>query len=160
MSKILVVGGEGYIGNVVVNHLLNSSHEVVSYDNLLYENEHCVLNKIHNHNYKFIYGDMNDKTTFKKALEGVDSVVLLAGLVGDPITKKYPSESHLINDLGVKNVIDLCSEEKLNKFIFISTCSNYGLIKASKVANEDFILNPLSSYAKSKVEAEKYILSI
>ena len=75
----------------------------------------------------------------------------MAGLVGDPITKKYPVESNKINDIGVKNIINICSVNKVKRFIFISTCSNYGLLKNNQIADEESILNPLSSYAKSKV---------
>ena len=160
MKKILIIGGEGYIGNVVTQNLLDAGYDVISYDNLLFKNNYCVLHKIQNPNYQFIYGDMVDKQHLKKVLVGVDGVVLLAGLVGDPITKKYPNESKKINDEGVKNVIDLCSEKNIENFIFVSTCSNYGLIKDDELADEEFVLNPLSLYAKSKVNAEKHILSL
>ena len=59
----------------------------------------------------------------KIEIENSDAVVLLAGLVGDPITKKYPEESALINDQGLKNVIDLCAKYN-EKFIFVSVSSN------------------------------------
>jgi len=160
MKNILIIGGEGYIGNVVTQSLLDVGFGVISYDNLIFSNNRCVLHKIQNPNYKFIYGDMLDEKHLKSILDGVDGVILLAGLVGDPITKKYPNESAAINDVGVKIVIDLCSEKKIDKFIFVSTCSNYGLIKNDESANEEFELNPLSLYAKSKVNAEKYILSL
>jgi len=160
MKKILIIGGEGYIGNVVPQNLLNEGYAVISYDNLLFRNNHCVLHKIQNSNYEFIYGDMLDTDYLSEIMSGVDCVVLLAGLVGDPITKKYPNESAAINDIGVKNVIDLCADKNINKFIFVSTCSNYGLIKDNELANEEFELNPLSLYAKSKVNAEKHILSL
>ncbi len=160
MKKILIIGGEGYIGNVLVQNLLDVGHAVVSYDNLLFNNQHCILHKIHNPNYQFVFGDMLDTVELEKALSDVDKVVLLAGLVGDPITKKYPSESALINDQGVKNVIDTCARINIRNFIFISTCSNYGLIENDDLADEKFQLNPLSLYAKSKVNAEKYLLSL
>jgi nucleoside-diphosphate-sugar epimerase len=160
MKKILIIGGEGYIGNVVTQNLLDVGYEVISYDNLLYKNNHCVLHKIQNPNYQFIYGDILDTVQLGNALSGVDGVVLLAGLVGDPITKKYPNESATINDKGVKNVIELCAEKNIEKFIFVSTCSNYGLIKDDELAHEEFDLNPLSLYSSSKVYAEKHILSL
>ena len=52
--------------------------------------------------YEIMYGDLSSKDILDKALTGVTDVVLLAGLVGDPITKKYPEESRLVNELGVK----------------------------------------------------------
>ena len=118
MKKILIIGGEGYIGNIVAQNLLESDYSVISFDNLLYKNNLCVLNKTHLKNYSFIYGDMLDTVQLGNALSGVDGVVLLAGLVGDPITKKYPNESATINDKGVKNVIELCAEKNIEKFIF------------------------------------------
>jgi len=160
MKNILIIGGEGYIGNVVAQNLLDAGYGVISYDKLLFSNNHCVLHKIQNPNYQFIFGDMLDIEHLKSVLPGVNGVVLLAGLVGDPITKKYPNESAVINDFGVKNVIDLCAEKNIDKFIFVSTCSNYGLINDNELAHEEFELNPLSLYAKSKVNAEKHILSL
>ncbi len=103
---------------------------------------------------------MVDSGFIKKALDGVECVIVLSGLVGDPITKKYPEESALINDQGVKNIIDRCAELNIDKFIFVSTCSNYGFIESDDIADEEYMLNSLSLYAKSKVNAEKYILSL
>lgn len=159
-KNILLIGGEGYIGNVVSKNFLSAGYNVTSYDNLLYKNNQCVLNKIHDPNYKFIFGDMLDSSILKPLIKNADAVVLLAGLVGDPITKKYPGESAKINDRGVKNVIDHCNKYNTENFIFISTCSNYGLIDNDQLADENYDLSPLSLYAKSKVNAEKYILSL
>ena len=118
------------------------------------------MNHIHHPGYKFVFGDMTDGLKIEKLIVGFDVVILLAGLVGDPITKTYPKVAGLINDEGVKNVIDLCAKKNIEKFIFISTCSNYGLIEKDELAHENFDLKPLSLYAKSKVNAEKYILSL
>ncbi len=160
MVSVLLIGGEGYIGNIVGANLLEEGYKVCSFDNLLYNNHNCILHKIENKNYNFVFGDMLNEKILKNEIQKADVVVLLAGLVGDPITKRYPIESSIINDKGVKKVIDLCSKLGTEKFIFISTCSNYGLIESGEMADENFQLNPLSSYAKSKVEAEKYILSL
>ena len=160
MPKVLIIGGEGYIGNIVAQNLLGNGYSVISLDNLLYNNHLCVLNKTHFDNYRFIFGDMLDSNTLSPFITEADVVILLAGLVGDPITKKYPEESSVINDHGVKNVIDLCAQSNNKNLIFVSTCSNYGIIKNDELADENFELKPLSLYAKSKVDAEKYILSL
>jgi nucleoside-diphosphate-sugar epimerase len=160
MKNILIIGGEGYIGNVVANNLLGNRFSVTSLDNLLYNNHLCVINKTQFDKYHFIYGDMLDTSILKPLIEKSDTVILLAGLVGDPITKKYPEESALINDLGIKNVIDLCAKYNTKKLIFISTCSNYGLVNNNDLADEEYELNPLSLYAKSKVNMERFILSL
>ena len=160
MQKTLVVGGAGYIGSLVCDRLLTAGHEVTAYDCLLYNNNLIPLNHVHNPNFTFIYGDMLDIQLLEKTLDSIDNVVLLAGLVGDPITKKYPEESARINDEGVRKVINLCAEKNIERFVFISTCSNYGLIENNDLADESYQLNPLSLYAKSKVRAEQYILSL
>lgn len=160
MKKILLIGGEGYIGNTVSKVLLSKGYAVESYDNFLYGNNICATNKSHQKNYRFIYGDMNDSKKLKKFIERSDAVVLLAGLVGDPITKNYPNEAKIINDYAVINVINICAELNTSRLIFISTCSNYGLVKNEKLSTEDSDLNPLSLYAKSKVRAEKHLLSL
>ena len=118
------------------------------------------MNHIHHPGYKFVFGDMTDGLKIEKLIVGFDVVILLAGLVGDPITKKYPIQSRKINDLGVKQVIDVCAKKDVEKLIYISTCSNYGLINNDVLACENHELNPLSIYAKSKVSAENYILSL
>lgn len=158
-KKILLIGGAGYIGPVVTAHLLNAGYAVNCLDNLLYENNLCVIPFMENKNYKFIYGDLRNKENLNSALEGVTDVVLLAGLVGDPITKKYPDASAEINDEGIIRCIENLNGRGLDRVIFISTCSNYGLIKSDQLADEDFELTPLSLYARSKVEAEKYLLN-
>lgn len=160
MLNTLLIGGEGYIGTILSLSLLKNGHSVTSLDNLLYNNHLCVVTKTHFQNYRFVYGDMLDNNILKPLIDEADIVIMLAGLVGDPITKKYPKEAGFINDQGTKNVIDLCAKNNLEKFIFVSTCSNYGLIENNKLADENNELNPLSLYAKSKVNAEKHILSL
>ena len=156
--KVLVVGGAGYIGVPLTTHLLARGYSVRCLDLLLYQNRDVVHPFLGEEGYEFMYGDMADNDTVTKALDGVSDVILLAGLVGDPITKKYPDESAVINDAGVLNVIEQCNGKGLNKVVFVSTCSNYGEIPPDTTADENFALKPLSLYAKSKVAAEKAIL--
>ena len=159
--NILVIGGEGYIGRELIKYLyikFDNDFFIKSLDLNLYHQDKY-LKKLSLKNFELFNGDMGDKKILKKCLKNIDSVILLAGLVGDLITKKYPTESIEINENNVKNVIDACIEENIERFIFVSTCSNYGLIPNSELASENHILNPLSIYSKSKVEMEKYILT-
>ena len=159
MKKILIIGGSGYVGTVLTEHFLSLGYNVKSFDYFIYDNNQCVLPFLGRKGFKHIYGDICSNKDLERALLNVSNVILLAGLVGDPITKKYPSEAAIINDEGVKNVMDLCAKH-VDRFIFVSTCSNYGLIESDEIADENFVLSPLSLYAKSKVNAEKYILSL
>lgn len=158
--KVLIVGGAGYIGSVVTAHLLARGYHVRSLDLLLYGNAATVFPFLGRPGYEFLYGDMGDAAVLARAFEGVTDVVLLAGLVGDPITKKYPEASAAINDAGVSAVIDFAKGRGIERFIFVSTCSNYGLIPPDAKADENFELTPLSLYAKSKVAAEKKLLGL
>ena len=160
MRPVLLIGDEGYIGNIISLNLLKEGYSVCSNDNLLYKNHNCVLNKIIHKNNNLIFGNIINKNLFEDEIIKADAIVLLAGLVGYPITKAFSKAALLINDFGIKNVINLCFKHQIDKFIFISNCSNYGLVKPAETANEDFSLNPLSLYANSKIKAEKYILAL
>ncbi|MBK30350.1 MAG: NAD-dependent epimerase/dehydratase [Euryarchaeota archaeon] len=159
VRRVLIIGGAGYVGSVLTEHLLDAGYIVRSFDNLIYNHGQTVVPFLHRNSYEFLRGDITVKSDVEEALRDVDDVILLAGLVGDPITKKYPAAAEEINDTGYDLVLHLLNERSLNKVVFVSTCSNYGLIEGNHLADEDFALNPLSLYAKSKVQVEKKILN-
>ena len=71
-----------------------------------------------------------------------------------------PNSAYKINYLATKDLIDLAIKHKVNKLIFSSTCSNYGVSDANQFANEKSKLNPVSLYAETKIDCEEYISSI
>jgi nucleoside-diphosphate-sugar epimerase len=154
--KVLVFGGEGYIGKVLVRSLINKNYKLTSYDNLIYFNRKIANNK----NYDFIYGDIRDEKKIKKLINNYDYAIILAGLVGDPITKKYKNLSKKINYKGIRSLIKICSNSDLKKVIFVSTCSNYGIVPNNIRPDESYKLKPLSLYSQDKVLSEKYIMSL
>jgi len=158
-KSVLLIGGAGYIGPVVARDLLCQGYDVTCFDNLIYGNTTGVLALVDQKKYRFISGDLCDKKDLDRALVGITDVVILGGLVGDPITKKFPNESNLINEIGIQNCIKSLNGKELNQVILISTCSNYGIIPHNELANEETKLTPLSLYAKSKVNAENLLLN-
>lgn len=156
--RVLLLGGAGYVGSVIAKHLLECGYEVRCLDLLLYRNDVCVLPLLQDANYQFVYGDHGDPRSVNTVLEGVTDVVILSGLVGDPITKKYPEASAAINNRGMLEFVKQLNGRGLNRVIFVSTCSNYGLISDDVLADETYELNPLSLYAKSKVAVESELL--
>lgn len=158
MKHILLVGGAGYVGTVVTSHFLKMGYKITVLDNFIYNHHFSVLSYLGDPNFRMVIGDMNDANALTKATEGVTDVILLAGLVGDPITKTYPGESENINIKGIRHCIEFMNGKGIHRVIFISTCSNYGLIGDNELADETFSLNPLSLYAKAKVAGEEFLL--
>ena len=82
---------------------------------------------------------------------GATDVALLASLVGDPICKKYPELAVKVNQDGAKAIIDSLDDLGVQRFVFTSTCSNYGIHDPSSLATETSELNPQSLYATTKI---------
>lgn len=158
--KVLIVGGSGYIGLPVATELLRNGISVRNLDLLVFGHQTAMMGALPHPDYDFFFGDMGDEADLDAALENVTDVVILGGLVGDPITKKFPDEAHKVNDVDMLACIDRLNGKGLNKVIFVSTCSNYGMMDENTLAREDSELKPLSLYAESKVAAEKYLLSL
>lgn len=157
-NDILIVGGAGYVGSVMALTLLESGHRVRVLDSLIWNNGGSLIGLADHPNFEFIPGDMDDNSVLHQSMRAVDSVVILAGLVGDPITKKYPDKSRKVNVGGVTEVIDTAMQNNVSRIVFASTCSNYGLHSGDELANESTPLSPLSLYAEQKVQIERLLL--
>src|SRR5262245_37122223 len=158
--RIPLIGGGGYIGTPVAIELLRQGFYVRTLDAFLYNTQSSVTALMMNPAYEVVVGDFGDASIVQRSLTGVTDVVVLGGLVGDPITKAYPAASQAINEVAVCKCLDTLNGHGLNKVIFVSTCSNYGLMENGQLANECSPLQPLSLYAKAKVAAEKHILKM
>ena len=158
---ILVTGGAGYIGSTLIGDLLKKGHYVTCVDVLKFGKK-PILQFLNIKNFIFAECDINEKDKFEKILSkrNYDSLIRLAAIVGDPACNLYSKEAKLTNLETTKWLIDQCLLREINKFIFASTCSNYG-----KSDNpEDFLdensrLAPVSLHAELKVEIENYILN-
>jgi nucleoside-diphosphate-sugar epimerase len=157
-EKVLLIGGAGYLGRVISEEFINKNYFVRVLDNCTYQGVKNQFN-IKNSNFEFIYGDKSDLITLKKALNNIDVVVLLSGLVGDPVTKKYPKLSKKTNVDKIKKCLRFIDKHKIKKLVFVSTCSNYGVTKKQIPVNEDNKLNPISAYSKAKVHIEKFLIN-
>lgn len=144
MKKVLVVGGAGYIGGGVTDYLIENNIPFAVYDNLTYE--HHYLKPV-----EFIYGDIRDTDKLKQILPDYSHVIWLAALVGDPACAIDPALTKEINQDSVKWL----AENFDGRILFTSTCSVYGA--NDEPVTEDSAINPLSVYAQTKYEAEKYL---
>ncbi len=157
--RVLVIGGAGYVGNVMVRRMLEAGSSVRVLDALIFEHGSAIAPLMEHPRFSFVHGDMRDRAALERALEGVSDVALLAGLVGDPITKTYPELSDSINLGGCATVLEALNGRGLDRLVFTSTCSNYGLRTTDEPATEESELSPVSLYAEHKVEMEKRILA-
>ncbi len=159
MNKILITGAAGYIGAVLVRQLLEKGYKVRGLDNLTYYGESLL--SVYNHSdFEFMKGDIRNEDDLEKGIEGVDAVVHLAAIVGDPACLKQQELAKTINWEATKKLFDLCSETyDIQRFIFASTCSNYGKMEGNGYVNENSPLRPVSLYAELKVKFEEYLLN-
>jgi nucleoside-diphosphate-sugar epimerase len=148
MTKVLVCGGAGYIGGLTCDFLTREGFDVTIYDNLLYEER--FLKDIN-----FIYGDIRDTNKIIEVSKDFDTIILMSALVGDPACSVDPILTEEINYIAIKNICEKLPKEK--HIIFMSTCSVYGA--QDGLLNEESPTNPLSSYASTKLNSEKHVLS-
>lgn len=156
--KVLVTGGAGYIGSVLVRQLLGKGYQVRAFDSLKFGGD-ALYDVMLNENFEFMLGDVRNAAQVEKALEGIDAVAHLAAIVGDPACKKYSDEAKETNWGGSVALFEAAEKAGVKRFVFASTCSNYGKMPdPDSFVTEDSPLNPVSLYAELKVKFEKYLL--
>ncbi len=161
MEHILVTGGAGYVGSGLLRDLLAEDYKVTCIDNLMFGGE-SILDIWHHKNFDFYKCDVNDYTSFTKILtdEKFDAIIHLAAIVGDPACKLHSDLAKKTNLDSTKWLLDKSREIGISKFIFASTCSNYGKMdNPESYVDERSILAPVSLYAELKVEFEEYMLN-
>ncbi|MFN8258878.1 MAG: NAD-dependent epimerase/dehydratase [Bacteroidales bacterium] len=159
MKRVLVSGGAGYIGSVLVRLLLKAGYKVRVIDNLRFGGE-AIVDLLNDDNFEFIKGDTRNNSDLEKAVQGVDYVAHLAAIVGDPACAKEPDLARETNLDASKSFYQICNKNGIKKFVFASTCSNYGKMKdPNAFVNEESELSPVSLYAETKVAVEQYLLS-
>ena len=154
MKKIFITGGAGYVGSKLVPKLLESGYEVTVLDLMIYgENvldDHKKLKKIK--------GDIRNKNLLEKIIPGHDAVLHLACISNDPSFELNPSLGKSINYDAFEPLVKVSVESKVNRFIYASSSSVYG-IKKEKNITEDMKLEPLTDYSKFKGGCEKILNS-
>lgn len=156
-ERVLVTGGGGYVGSVVTLGLLKAGYAVTVIDNLMHSGD-GVLSFYGDVDYEFVKGDIRDYEKVRGTLRKVNAVIHLAAIVGDPASKKFPKDTVEINKDASIKLIEMAQEAGVGRFIFFSTCSNYGISDFQKLSDEETPLRPISLYAQTKVAVEKYLL--
>lgn len=156
--KVLVTGGAGYMGSALVPLLLAQGHQVRVADNLLYGGG-GLLGSVSHPNFELQAADLRDRQAAECAVEGVDAVVHLAAIVGDPACAEQPSLAREVNLDATLQLLQASQTQGAGRFVFASTCSNYGKMRdPSEFLTEESPLRPTSVYAETKVAAEAALL--
>jgi nucleoside-diphosphate-sugar epimerase len=159
MTRTLVTGGAGYVGSVLVDELLNSGRSVRVLDALVHGSVPSLLVSWDKPQFEFVKADVRDVDAVRQALQDVDEVVHLAAVVGDPACAREPELAEDVNVLATKALLDEVERAGVSRFLFASTCSNYGKMSDPDVlATEEWDLRPVSLYAETKVRAERAVL--
>src|SRR5262245_15381794 len=148
--RVLVTGHDGYIGSVMVPMLKNAGHQVVGLDNYLFEGcnfgmENCKVPALKR--------DVRDVQM--SDLEGFDAIVHLAALSNDPVGDLNPDCTYEINHRASTRLARLAKDAGVQRFLFSSSCSLYGIAGSDDILKEDAAFNPVTPYGASKIRVEE-----
>jgi len=160
---ILITGGAGYIGSLLTSELLRLNYRVTVLDSLLFGGESLVP-FLHHPNFHFVKSDVTEPRAIKDAVKDgwqkPNALVHLAAIVGFPACQAVGRQvAWKYNVEATKMVFEQAAELGVERFVFSSTYSNYGLSPDGKPVTEESPLNPQSLYAETKIAAEEYLLS-
>lgn len=156
--RVLVTGGAGYIGSHVVSELLTHGFSVGVLDNLSFGGQ-SLLSVWSHPRFEFLRGDLRSEEDLKVAVAGAEAVIHLAAIVGDPACKRDPDLATAVNLDASLRLIEHCRRAGVRRFLFASTCSNYGrMADRNGFVDETAELAPQSHYARTKVAVERVLL--
>ncbi len=160
---VLITGGAGYIGSLLTSELLRANYRVTALDSLLFGGESLVP-FLHHPNFHFVKADVTEPRAVKDALrdgwQKPDAVVHLAAIVGFPACQAVGRQvAWRYNVEATKMAFDQAVDLDVERFVFSSTYSNYGLSPDGKPVTEESPLNPQSLYAETKIAAEEFLLT-
>jgi nucleoside-diphosphate-sugar epimerase len=157
MSRVLVVGGAGYVGSVLVRDLLESGYDVTVLDAFMY-GDHALESLYGSHRFRVLHGDIRDVESVVRAMRDADSVVHLGGLVGDPACALDEQATVDINLRATWTLAWVARGLGVERFIFASSCSIYGA--SDGLLDESSPLAPVSVYARSKADSEQLLIGL
>lgn len=154
-GRVCVVGGAGFLGSVLTEMLLDDGYQVTILDAFLYGDD-SIRNLLGRPGLSLVPGDLRDIAATVHAFRPADAVVHLGALVGDPACDIDEQLTLEINRDATGKAAAIARGLGIGRFVFASTCSVYGASR--DVLDEGSPLDPISVYARSKVESEQLLL--
>ncbi|HET9905826.1 MAG TPA: NAD(P)-dependent oxidoreductase [Anaerolineales bacterium] len=160
---VLITGGAGYIGSFLTSELLRANYRVTVVDSLLFGGD-SLIPFLHHPNFHFVKADVTDpraiKDSVKDSWQKPDAIVHLAAIVGFPACQAVGKQvAWRYNVEATEKVFEQAADLAVERIVFASTYSNYGLSPEGKPVTEESPLNPQSIYAETKIAAEEFLLS-
>jgi len=155
--NVLITGGAGYIGSILVEHLLATGCRVTVLDNLLY-GEQNLFHFCAREEFEFVYGDARNRDVVGKLLKNADVIIPLACIVGAPACERDARMAESVNRDAVKMLTEMKGRDQL--IVFPTTNSGYGTKSGDVYCTEESSLEPISLYGQTKVQAEEEVLSV
>ena len=156
--RILIIGGGGYVGSMLVQKLVEQKMDVLVLDLFIYGNPKRVFSNFYESRYlTVIKGDLRDRDLMENLISKTDHVIHLACISNDPSFELNPNLGKSINYDSFYPLIKIC-KKKIDKFIFASSSSVYG-IKDNKEVTEELSLEPLTDYSKYKALCENILIN-
>lgn len=161
-KHVLITGGAGYIGSLLTGFLLQAGYQVSVIDELLFGGE-SLLGYLPHPNFNFVKANVLEPQAIQNAVPDrwpdPFAVIHLAGIVGFPACQAVGKQvAWRYNVEGTQIVYEQADKLSVQRFVYASTYSNYGLSPDGQPVTEQAHLNPQSLYAETKVAAEQYLL--
>jgi nucleoside-diphosphate-sugar epimerase len=162
-KHIVITGGAGYIGSLLTAHLLREGYRVTVLDSLLFGGE-SLLSYFSHPKFHFAKADVTEPRSLRDSLpRGIakpHTVIHLAGIVGFPACQAIgKAAAWHYNVDATRNVYDQAANLGVERFLYASTYSVYGVSEQGAAVTEDSPLQPESLYAETKIAAEEYLRS-
>jgi nucleoside-diphosphate-sugar epimerase len=154
-DRVLVTGGAGYLGSVLCEHLLRKGYQVTVLDNLMY-GEQSLFHLGGHDRFDFVYGDARDEEQLRKLVRGADAIIPLAAIVGAPACDRDPLLTRSVNVDAIRLINRVRSPHQL--LVYPTTNSGYGTKSGDIHCTEESVLEPISLYGQTKVQAEAAVL--
>jgi nucleoside-diphosphate-sugar epimerase len=153
--SILIVGGAGYIGSILARSLLSNGYRVRVLDKLVY-GDSAIRELIGSDGFELLVGDCRNIQSVSRAMTGMQVVIHLAAIVGDPACDLDHKTTLEINYAATRMLAEVAKGCGTKRFIFASSCSVYG--ESEDLVNETSPVAPISLYGQTKVDSEKTLL--